>query len=1116
MYEHRIAAQTDANLRSIQSEISFNDLGAVVFIGTNPQGNNAIWISTGIGVLPRITSFVGGTRDFAFPQINNAGLISARDRVSGAPASFLVRTWTQDTNFTTIAYKYQGNPVQLPSISNDGFVSFVETTTTAPKLVTRIVLSPPARTSATPLVELPDSVALRPVVGDGGRIAVRLGGKPTDPIVLISSNGTQEEIASAALGFTALGRSPGISDDGEVIVFAGILSDAGAQAWRTKNGTAVPLPISSGVGIYASSIIDGSRRLIRVAGLGSSGSHIDAGERQTPGTSDMQGPDYNYDDQPDWDLSGFTLDARVSISNKRDYSTAAHGEFRTVVYACSNLVSGVSQPAVFSSRLNWIHYGAPAQTSVGAEAPILVLQAGDTIPGLGSITAISVHDSANNVGEVASLVSVGSTTQAIIVSKRTTDSLTPFSTNPGLSQAFINKINGRQRLDPDSPLVDYVVTGIPANRVRRSFNYVVVHATVGNKRASLGALADTGDKSIHYLVTRDGQVIQVIPEDSVANHGANPGHPDNQNGNADSIGIELVDDCRPINNGMSCAPGTGHRDDPQWFTPLQEAKTALLIRDICRRHGIPATVAGPLPALLYPATNGDRFPHEPFNNAGNSDFEEGNGEPVTNDDSAVTKVGTAVTIPVTANDVDDKNAALTVHKIVQQPQHGNVQLNGGSVTYTPAANWPGGTDSFTYTAIDPEGGFSNAKTPATVTISVLSNPNVAPANTTPALSATTREQQRRRIRVRDGFPHTYRGVITHGQILNRTATKDDASPIYLGLARLMALVNLNPIVLPTPIELASRPTVPLRVSEETISNVDAQTPPIAADDAVIATKNIPTLISVLANDDLSFPDAQNGAIAIVTPPAHGRLEPNPDFPWLLTYTPESDYSGTDEFTYRILFEEGDGSEPARVSIQVFDDTQLADLSLAQIALPESASPTSPVHWKIELRNYGPATAQAVNLAANLPSGWTLGQTTLGEGTLSISGDQIQIHFPQLSAGQLAELDLTFSRSIEYGSLEAIVTSQTPDPNPSNRSGTILGSLPEVGESLHLSAKELSDGSVEVQVLGTAGAAYHLEGSKNLVDWIEINQGQIGDAPTKWGAADFLAFPFRFFRARLAP
>jgi uncharacterized repeat protein (TIGR01451 family) len=92
---------------------------------------------------------------------------------------------------------------------------------------------------------------------------------------------------------------------------------------------------------------------------------------------------------------------------------------------------------------------------------------------------------------------------------------------------------------------------------------------------------------------------------------------------------------------------------------------------------------------------------------------QGNDPPVAVDDSDTTPENTPVTIDVLNNDSDPDGDALTVDSVTQGA-HGSVINNGDDVTYAPDSGFSG-TDSFTYTASDNNGGTDTATVTVTVT-----------------------------------------------------------------------------------------------------------------------------------------------------------------------------------------------------------------------------------------------------------------------------------------------------------------------------------------------------------------------------------------------------------------
>lgn len=95
-----------------------------------------------------------------------------------------------------------------------------------------------------------------------------------------------------------------------------------------------------------------------------------------------------------------------------------------------------------------------------------------------------------------------------------------------------------------------------------------------------------------------------------------------------------------------------------------------------------------------------------------------NNDPDAVDDAPTTTSGTAVIIPVLANDTDPDGDSLMIDSFTQ-PANGTVTDNGdGTLTYTPDPGFTG-DDPFSYTVTDGQGGFDTA----TVTVAVGAAPD---------------------------------------------------------------------------------------------------------------------------------------------------------------------------------------------------------------------------------------------------------------------------------------------------------------------------------------------------------------------------------------------------------
>jgi len=86
---------------------------------------------------------------------------------------------------------------------------------------------------------------------------------------------------------------------------------------------------------------------------------------------------------------------------------------------------------------------------------------------------------------------------------------------------------------------------------------------------------------------------------------------------------------------------------------------------------------------------------------------------VVSDSASIAEDSKNQLVDVLANDSDDDGNTLSVASVTQG-ENGSVQLTGGSVFYTPDANFAG-TDVFTYTATDGNGGISSARVTMIVT-----------------------------------------------------------------------------------------------------------------------------------------------------------------------------------------------------------------------------------------------------------------------------------------------------------------------------------------------------------------------------------------------------------------
>ena len=275
-----------------------------------------------------------------------------------------------------------------------------------------------------------------------------------------------------------------------------------------------------------------------------------------------------------------------------------------------------------------------------------------------------------------------------------------------------------------------------------------------------------------------------------------------------------------------------------------------------------------------------------------------NDPPVAVDDNLTTDEDTPGTVNVLANDSDVDGDALTVSS-VGTPSHGTVTNNGdGTITYTPEADY-NGTDSFTYTVSDGNGGLDTAT--VHVTVNPVNDPPVI--TSTPITTATQGVLYEYQVEAND----------PDGDTLTYTLT---TAPGFLTINSSTGLISGTPGN-----DDVGTHTVTVQVSDGvnrdavtqsytlTVENVND--PPVAVNDTSTTDEDTPVTVAVLEND--SDPDGDALSVDYVGTPSHGTATNNDD--GTVTYTPEANFYGSDSFFY--VISDGNGaSDTAQVVITV--------------------------------------------------------------------------------------------------------------------------------------------------------------------------------------------------------
>ncbi|MGH1368913.1 MAG: Ig-like domain-containing protein, partial [Maritimibacter sp.] len=280
-----------------------------------------------------------------------------------------------------------------------------------------------------------------------------------------------------------------------------------------------------------------------------------------------------------------------------------------------------------------------------------------------------------------------------------------------------------------------------------------------------------------------------------------------------------------------------------------------------------------------------------------------NDAPDTNPDDTSTLEGTPVEIPVLANDSDPEGDPLEVIDTTD-PTHGTVSVNpDGTIEYTPEADYTG-TDTFTYTVSDGNGGTAtdtvtiDVLPDGTNTVDAVNDEYVVPEDTSIIVDLTENDSDPEG----DDFSVTSITQPSHGtaELLPDGTVQYTPEPNFEG-------TDIFTYTVTDEFGATDVATVSLTVPE-------VEDDPDAEDDLDVTAVNTPVTIDVLANDE--DPDGDDLSVSDTTDPDHGTLSVNPD--GTIEYTPEADFTGTDTFTYTVT--DGNGNtDIATVTVVVEPD-----------------------------------------------------------------------------------------------------------------------------------------------------------------------------------------------------
>ena len=396
----------------------------------------------------------------------------------------------------------------------------------------------------------------------------------------------------------------------------------------------------------------------------------------------------------------------------------------------------------------------------------------------------------------------------------------------------------------------------------------------------LNVTVPNGNLGMHMLFDWNGNfnidVFVVLAQNSVYGSGkvysTNPG--------ATTFAPNLCSD-GTVKNCLWDGPGFLNSDPNNRPQPNQSWMLATIDGNADGIMGIPMAPGGPF---------------QDFNAGFNMEFAS-NIPPVATDFNVGVVTNTPKLIDVAANTSDTPPGMVIPSsvEIVSQPSHGSTVNNiDGTVTYTPAPNFTSPpTDSFQYTIDDNDGAMSNV---GIVTLSVTATANTPPVANSPTI--TTDEDVATNISV------TALATDADGDAL--TFARFDAVSVQGGS---VTVDSTNTVLTYTPeanfngtdsftysvtdgVDSSNTATITIVVNPVN----DA---PVCADVSLNVDTNTPLIINVVNQLLSTCTDAENDTITLesITQPTQPGSMVSFDGSNTLTYTPATDFSGQDSFTY---------------------------------------------------------------------------------------------------------------------------------------------------------------------------------------------------------------------------
>ena len=377
-----------------------------------------------------------------------------------------------------------------------------------------------------------------------------------------------------------------------------------------------------------------------------------------------------------------------------------------------------------------------------------------------------------------------------------------------------------------------------------------------------------------------------------------------------------------------------------------------------------------------------------------------NDPPVANDDTFSATVGVQTSLNVLANDNGgpNENDTLTITGVGTGSKGGTIQIapGGTTINYTSSASATG-SETFTYTISDGRGGTATGR----VTV------NIQPANAGPSANNDTfNVQEESAATIFDvlandsaaqGRTLTITGVGSPSRGGNVTVTNNGTRVSYTPAANFQGSETFTYSI--------SDGAGGVATGTVTVNVANANDPPVAVNDTQRVGKNATAVrIEVLANDNSGVDPAETLIVSAVTQGSNGGTVAIGTGGSFVTYTPATDFLGTETFTYTIR-DPGGLTSTATVTVTVVNFVPSDIRGFAFIDRNKNGShestDTAIVGVKIQLTGTD-RDNQAVSLSTTTDMSGAYAFTGLAPGNYTVSRpDQTFLDKPTGSAGSSA-------------------------------------------------------------------------------------------------------------------